>query len=164
MTQWQKLMIMLFKRKHMFIDRPQQFKFGLDLCMHALLFPMILLTVFFVEPFPSWFIKGGGAESRQVVASFMSLCLENWWVVLFAISSLAIMSVLFSNKIFGPIYRCSRNVEKVMEGDKHTSFKLRSGDYFEEFAELLGTCFDPDSVNSEPPTEEKAEQQQEAGA
>ncbi len=55
-----------------------------------------------------------------------------------AIFSLSVLSIFFSHKIAGPIYKITRVLDQsTREGKRPPEIRLRRGDAFQEFAETL---------------------------
>lgn len=128
---------LIFRRKHTFIDAPQQLKFSIDLLLHALILPLMVMVCFYVDPFASYLLKTDAEKSRAIVVAFLELCMTNWWIPLFVLMVIGLISVLFSHKIVGPIYHLDDNLKKLMQGEKDVTFNLRQGDYFKEFSNTL---------------------------
>lgn len=127
----------MVRRKHVFIDPSQQVKFCIDLLLHALLFPLLVIVLMYVEPFCGWLVLTDTTKTRSTVLEFIRLCQANWWIPMAVLTLLGFISVLFSHKIIGPIYRCRMNLERVMNGESDVHFGLREGDYFKSFADFL---------------------------
>ena len=125
-------------RTKSFIDRKQQLKFCVELVLYALVLPLLLLTFLSVEPLASWLVKGDAAGSRAAVVELIQICLQNWWVIVLAVLITAITSVLFSNRIFGPLHRLGNALEAAMAGESTELYAVRKGDYLRVFSETLG--------------------------
>ncbi|MCP3676976.1 MAG: methyl-accepting chemotaxis protein [Deltaproteobacteria bacterium] len=65
-------------------------------------------------------------------ASFQSLL-----VIIVVTVAIAIISLLFSHKIAGPIFRLERNIHSIREGNLTTNTSFRTGDQIQELAETL---------------------------
>jgi hypothetical protein len=137
---------------------PQRFRFSLELALYALLFPMVIFFFSYFEPFASWLIGSDVSAQRQIIRGFMLFCLQYWWIPLLALLMVTLLSLVFSHRIFGPIYRLRLNLERLMSGEKTVSFKLRDGDYFQDFSSLLSECLQGIEVSEHdqtPPASER---------
>ena len=54
-----------------------------------------------------------------------------------------------SHKIFGPIYRLSQAIKQKLNGDENIHCRLRKGDYFIDFADLLRELIEQDKIQKE---------------
>ena len=126
------------QRKQRFIKTNQQIRFAFDLALMALLLPVFMMAVPMIPPFSSLLI---GVEAETLRGLFWDLIrfnLVNWWVPLSALVLLGFVSVRLSHRVFGPIYRFEQSLlRKKGDPTEWVSFKLRTGDYFQEFSVLL---------------------------
>jgi hypothetical protein len=137
----------LFRRRHTFIDAFQQLRFCLDLLLHAMILPLLIFVCFYLEPFASYLLKTDGSKSRAIVLDFMNLCLVNWWITLFALFVLGLISILFSHKIVGPIHHLDLSLKRLIAGEKDVVLQVRDGDYFKNFSNTLADYVQKNEAN-----------------
>lgn len=133
----QKLKLQLWTRRRVFIDPRAQLKFCIDLILHALALPLLVVVLLSVEPFSRLLTRGNHEASRAIVLQFVQVCIGNWWIVVLALVVLGFSGILFSHKMFGPIYGCTNNLRRIMNGDRDVHIGTRAGSYFKEFVETL---------------------------
>ena len=125
-----------YRRKYKFIDRKQQTRFAVILGLHALMFPILFLTLTMIPPLTQVFV--GDREKIRPLIYLVGFAVQHWWVVLLALGFVAYVSVLFSHQIFGPMRRFEIVLEQKMENpDQPVICRLREGDYFHDFSQQL---------------------------
>jgi|GEM_PF-4797885 len=125
------------KRWVKLIDVKQQLRFALEVVVLTLAFPM-LFYILTVNPKLAHFFFGSQAlELSQAFHQHFLLLAQAWHVALIILLFIVIVSVFFSNKIFGPMYRFKTALEEKMDGEKNIHAKIRTGDYFQSFSELI---------------------------
>lgn len=147
-----------YHRKYKFIDKKQQVRFAVDVALHSLLFPIFLLILMILPPFSTLLLGKLGAQAMQpVLMMFYHRIATHWWVLLPALLFVAIFSVLFSHRVFGPIRRLENALRKKKESPtEYVRCNLRGGDYFHDFAnlfeEVLNQGVTPPPAATEPPS------------
>ena len=126
-------------RKYKFIDKKQQVRFAVDVALHSLLFPIFLLILLILPPFSTILLGKIGAQAMQpILMMFYYRIASHWWVLVPALAFVAIFSVLFSHRVFGPIRRLENALnQKKSDPTKYVRCNLRGGDYFHDFANLF---------------------------
>lgn len=125
-------------RRIKFVDQKQQSRFAFEILVIMMLFPVLFFVLVTIPPF-STILLGKNAEVLSTLfANQVQMILQVWWVVLFVLIYIILLSILMSHKIFGPIFRLRQAVQAKLNGEKDVYCKLRKGDYFSEFADLLG--------------------------
>jgi type II secretory pathway component PulF len=126
-----------WRRRKQFIDRKQQTRFAFEILFIVILFPFLFYTLVIIPPF-STMLLGKSAESLSVLfENQLNMIGSVWWVVVFILVYIALLSVWMSHRIFGPIYRLSQAVKAKLRGEEKIHCKLRKGDYFVDFASEL---------------------------
>lgn len=128
------------KKEASVIDRAFKIRFGMKLCLFAT--SALLAATAFVYSVTSQKLGGGYAEAVYTIANLkvkiFPLIFASFYtagILAFATISIAVISVFFSHRIAGPIYRMERSLEAIESGDLTTTTKLRSGDQFMPVAE-----------------------------
>lgn len=116
-----------FKRRIYLINPRFQLKFSLYVCLlmfiSSLLYPVIIYDMI------SKYIPNANQEIRIALLVVLSL----WHI---GITSLVfIVSIFFSHKIAGPIYKTRKYLELVRQGGFPGRLFFRKGDYFPELAD-----------------------------
>ena len=133
-------MVEKYRRRNYFIDKQFQSKFILKFCGVVVVSSVIIGAVIF-------FMSRGSTtvaiENTHVIvkktADFILPVIINTLVLtaMFSALAVAIMSLLVSHKISGPLYRLKREIDKVKEGDLGRNFNIRSDDQLQVLAESL---------------------------
>lgn len=142
-------------RRVKFVDQKQQTRFAFEILVMMVLFPLLFYVLVTMKPF-STILLGKNAEVLSILfANQIEMIKSVWWVVLFVLIYVMLLSILMSHKIFGPIYRLKQAVQAKLNGDKEIYCKLRKGDYFMDFADLLGKLLNEEQKSAgQPSTEE----------
>lgn len=126
-------------RKKKFIDKQQQLRFALELIFYALLFPIFFLLLSVASAIAESFIyMGTDMYELQPLYALFVFCAEHWWQFAAALGMVSGISILFSHKIVGPIHRFEKAlIQKTENPSEPVHCKVRSTDYFQEFAQRL---------------------------
>ncbi len=124
-------------RKQKFIDKKQQLRFALELVLYAMLFPMWFLLLSLAAAIANSFM-GKHTDRIQPLYELYVFCTGHWWEFLVALAMVSGISIFFSHKIVGPIHRFeSALIQKTKNPTEPVSCRLRSTDYFQDFAQRL---------------------------
>ena len=124
-------------RKQKFIDKKQQLRFALELVLYAMLFPLWFLLLSLAAAIANSFM-GNHTERIQPLYELYVFCTWHWWEFLVSLAMVSGISIFFSHKIVGPIHRFeSALIQKTENPTEPVSCRLRSTDYFQDFAQLL---------------------------
>ena len=126
------------RRRRKFIDRKQQFRFALEITLYAFLFPLIVVILAIGEHFSLWLIGGNVPIAPSLPIAFLNFCLSYWWETALALIIVGCISIWFSHKIFGPVFRFQDALERKrkIHSDK-VSCRLRRRDYLHDFSKDL---------------------------
>ncbi len=128
------------RRKQKSTDRRQQTRFAIELTIYALLFPLLFVVISLIHPIAKQLI-GVATEDLEPLNAMLAYCLEYWWALIAALALTGFISVLFSHRIFGPMYSFEQALlQKKLHPTDPVDPKLRSDDYFHEFSDLLAGC------------------------
>ncbi|MFH1457703.1 MAG: HAMP domain-containing protein [Candidatus Omnitrophota bacterium] len=128
------------RRRQYIVNKEFQIKFILRFCL------MVILASLAIGLLVFHFTRGSttvAIENTKVVVKgtqdfILPVILATVLSVAFFASLAVFLSALFSsNRIAGPIYRLSKEIERLKEGDLTGSFKIRSKDEFQELARNL---------------------------
>lgn len=125
------------RRKTKFIDRKQQTRFAIEVLVIMVLFPLLFYILVIIPPFSTIFLGKNAEVLSALFINQLYMIKSVWWVVVFVLVYVAILSVFMSHKIFGPIYRLSQAIRQKLNGEENIHCRLRKGDYFADFADLL---------------------------
>lgn len=146
------------RRKTKFIDRKQQTRFAIEILVIMMLFPLLFFVLVIIPPFSTIFLGKNAEVLSALFINQLYMIRSVWWVVLFVLIYVAILSVFMSHKIFGPIYRLSQAIKQKLNGDENIHCRLRKGDYFIDFADLLRELIEQDKIQKESkPTDQTPE-------
>ena len=126
------------QRRRQFIKVNQQIRFAVELVLFALFLPVFFVAVSMLPPF-SGLLVGEDTESLRALFRRIHLFSAlNWWVLVLAAALVGYVSVLFSFKVFGPLYRFeSALLQKRSNPKESVQCNLRKNDYFHELSSLL---------------------------
>ncbi len=128
------------KRRNYFIDRDFQGKFILKFCL-IVIFGGILtagLLYFLSRKSTTVSIVDSRVVVRTTADFLLPLLLQTVIVVAVMVGiAVAILSMLFSHKIAGPLYRFRKVMEKLEQGDFSSNFHIRNYDQFKDLADQL---------------------------
>ena len=146
------------KRKRRFIGQQQQVRFAVELTLYTMVFPFVAVIVALGD-YSATQMTGGDVEAiHPLLREILVFCSHHWWKVLPALAVIAYGSVWFSHKIFGPVYRFESVLQQKSENPSQpVNCRLRRGDYFQDFAQLLEVFLNKDQPIAE------AEQTEEEG-
>ena len=127
-----------FKRKRRFIDKKQQLRFAIEITLYSLIVPLVFLIVAAGDHFSTWMLGGNEESIHPLLREVLTLFISYWWGALLAVGAVAYISVWFSHKIFGPIYRFESCLERKRSNpQERVSCQLRRKDYFQDFSKTL---------------------------
>ncbi len=126
-----------YARRNYFIDRSFQSKFILKFCLLVALGGFFSIGIIYLLAMRSTSVSI--IDSRVVVkttADFMLPILIQTVVIVTIILSLAValMTLLLSHKIAGPLYRFRKAFKLLLEGDFSNDFKIREFDQLQDLA------------------------------
>jgi hypothetical protein len=139
------------RRKTKFIDRKQQTRFAIEILVIMMLFPLLFFVLVIIPPFSTIFLGKNAEVLSALFINQLYMIRSVWWVVLFVLIYVAILSVFMSHKIFGPMHRLSQAVRAKLNGEDNIHCRLRKGDYFMDFADLLRELIEKDTVKKDIP-------------
>ncbi len=144
------------QRRRQFIKVNQQIRFAVEMVLFSLLLPVFFMALTMLPPF-SGLLFGEDPESLKVLFwRILRFSVVNWWVPVLAAVLLGYVSVLFSYRVFGPLYRFERALLQKQSNPKESvQCSLRKRDYFHQFSWLLEGV-----LNDLGPTEEGGQGQE----
>ncbi|MCK9432675.1 MAG: methyl-accepting chemotaxis protein [Candidatus Omnitrophica bacterium] len=127
-----------FKRSNYFIDRDFQTKFIIRFCLLILAAGFLTVGLFYLLAKQSTTVAI--INSRVVVlstADFLMPMIVKLVAVGMVVFGIAVffMTMLFSHKIAGPLYRFRKTIEAVKEGNLASNFHLRDYDQLKSLSE-----------------------------
>jgi methyl-accepting chemotaxis protein len=128
------------RRKRYIVDKKFQIKFILRFCFTVILVSLAIGISIFYSSLGSTTVA---IENTRVVVKhtqdfILPMLIAVVIIVTMSASAAVFFSTLFStHKIAGPIYRLSKEVDKLKQGDLTRNFKIRSKDEFQELAKNL---------------------------
>lgn len=145
-----------YKRRKKLIKPRFQLKValaGLGISVVAVLLLMIMVNEALME-----FASKGWVDAAALEGEWMSILLRKLLIALVFLVPLTLaMGILMTHKIAGPIYRFEMFLNAVMAGQHPEPCRLRDGDEFKDFCELLNKVTAPLRDGSLPTTTIAAE-------
>ncbi len=129
-----------YKRRNYFIDKRFQSRFVLKFCGIVIVSSVIVGVIIF-------FMSRGSTtvaiENTHVIVKktadfILPMVIDTLLLTaMFSALAVAIMSLLVSHKISGPLYRLKREIDEVKYGDLGRNFNIRSDDQLQALASSL---------------------------
>ncbi len=126
------------QRRRQFIKLNQQIRFAVEVVLFSLMLPVFFMALTMLPPF-SGLLFGEDTESLKVLFwRILRFSVINWWVLVLAAVLVGYVSVLFSYRVFGPLYRFETALLQKRSNPKElVQCNLRKRDYFHELSCLL---------------------------
>jgi len=129
-----------YKRKHYYVDKNFQKDFILRFSLLVLMGGLLTVGIVYFLAMQSTTVAflNSRVVARPTGDFIFPLLVETALIVTFlsAIAGLA-MTVLFTHKIAGPLYRFKKVIEAMKQGDLSSDFHIRSKDQFHDLAGIL---------------------------
>ncbi len=125
------------QRRNYYIDKNFQTKFILEFCTLVAFGSLLIVTLidWWARHSTTVGIANGRVAVYTTVKYFLPLMLQAIFVELVIVSSAAIvMTLLFTHKIAGPLYRLKVMLGQLGEGDFSSSMRLREDDQLQQVA------------------------------
>ncbi|MFA5286737.1 MAG: methyl-accepting chemotaxis protein [Candidatus Omnitrophota bacterium] len=135
----------LNKRKNYFIDKDFQARFILKFCLLVVLAGVITTGIlYFVGKKSTTVVIVDSRVLVRSTADFLLPILIQTVLVVMVISGLAaiIVTLLFSHKIAGPLYRFKKVIEGVGSGNLSANFRLRDYDQLKDLSSEVNAMID----------------------
>jgi len=133
------------KRKNYFIDKEFQTRFVLKFCLLVVLAAIITTAILYFVSKQSTTVSI--LDSRVMVrstADFLLPILIQTVLAVMVILGLAtiIVTLLFSHKIAGPLYRFKKAIEEIKLGNLSANFHLRNYDQLQDLSDEVNAMID----------------------
>jgi hypothetical protein len=125
------------RRKTRLADRRFQFGLAWRMLLVFLLFFVAGIFLVFAPSVVGLLTGADLAELKPAAEEFLILHQRIWPAVLFILVGVFLYTLVFSQRIAGPIYRINKVLEMMLRGEYPNTITLRKGDHFQETAELL---------------------------
>lgn len=128
------------RRKKYIVDREFQTRFILKFCLTVIFVSLAIgvLIFYFTKSSTTVTIENTRVIVKGTQDFIFPVILATVVTVMFFTSLAVFVSTLFaSNRIAGPIYRLSREVDRIKQGDLTGSFRIRNKDEFQYLAKNL---------------------------
>jgi hypothetical protein len=131
------------QRKQLLINPPFQLKIlnyitGLNLVMIAI---FALVNYFFFERMRAEGV-GAGLPENHVYFDFLQ-GMQSQMIIIFLAGAIVSVAIIYwfgfyiSNRIAGPIYNVTRNIDRILNGERVMKIRFRKGDFFPELADKI---------------------------
>lgn len=131
------------KRKIYLINRPFQIKFSLLISIIVVLISLVFPIA--VYDIMNSFIDFAHNHNPSAVTSITAQKKEILLNIIFSQAVIAavffLVSIFFSHKIAGPLYKLSMHLEKIRSHNRPGKLFFRKGDYFQDLAEDINKTF-----------------------
>jgi methyl-accepting chemotaxis protein len=130
------------KRRIFLIDREFQIKFIVKFCLLVILSSVIIMGfLYFFSSKSTTVVFENSQAVVKSTADFLLPILVQTVIIVTLITGLfaVILTLLFSHKIAGPLYRFKEELKLIEEGDVSSTFNIRKYDQLKELAERLNS-------------------------
>ncbi len=130
----------MIKRRNYFIDKSFQGKFILRFSLIVIISSIIIggLLLFLARSSTTVAIENTKVVVKNTADFLLPLILVTLIIVtIFSAISVALLTMLVSHKISGPLYRIKKEIEKLHSGDLTADFRIRKGDQLQELVNSL---------------------------
>ena len=86
------------RRKTKFVDRKQQTRFAIEILVIMLLFPLLFFVLVIIPPFSTIFLGKNAEVLSALFINQLYMIRSVWWVVVFVLVYVALLSVFMSPK------------------------------------------------------------------
>lgn len=132
-----KFLFKLKRRRTKYIDPKQQSRLAFEIILMVITLPA-LFYIFTISELWTLIFFGDQAETmRNLFHSQLMLLKKAWLVILIILVFIVFLSVFFTHKIFGPMFRFRQILEAKLNGEGDIYFTLRKGDYFQDFSHVV---------------------------
>ncbi len=128
------------KRKNYFIDKSFQSRFIITFCLVVVLSSMLIIgyLLLSLQNSNTVAIENTKVTVKKTADFIFPITLETVLVVsLFSGAAVLVLTLLASHKISGPLFRLTKDIDKLSEGDLSTLFRIRGNDQLQQLAQKL---------------------------
>jgi len=129
-----------YKRRHYFIDKRFQAEFIVKFCAIVLFssFAIGVLLFFLLKSSTTVAIENARVTVKSTSDFILPIVTEILLIVAaLSAASVAVLTLFFSHKIVGPLYRLKKEAEKIKDGDLKANFTTRKDDQLKELSAVL---------------------------
>ncbi|MEZ4820679.1 MAG: hypothetical protein R3A45_12660 [Bdellovibrionota bacterium] len=127
----------MIRRRKKYIDPHQQTRLAFEIVLLVLIFPVLFYILTISDLWSKVFFGSRAEVMQELFLSQLLLLKQAWHVILVILVFIVFLSILFTHKIFGPIYRFKQILQAKLDGENEVYFSLRRGDYMQDFAALV---------------------------
>jgi methyl-accepting chemotaxis protein len=127
-------------RKKYFIEPRFQALFIVKFCLIVIVSSIVLSGIVLVlsDSSTTVTIENARVQVRNTVDFILPLVVQAFWIAAgFSAVCVALLALLTSHRISGPLYRLKEDAQRLANGDLRAGFKIRSSDQVQEFADSL---------------------------
>jgi len=123
-------------RKRFYVHSIQR-KYALLTCLLLLAYTFVLAVALFLPP--ALKLRAGLPLEEQVLAAtqFIALSDRLWPAILLSVPVFMLLSVWFTHRFAGPVYRLEQSLKQIASGDLGLQVRFRAGDDLQELAVLV---------------------------
>lgn len=118
-----------YSRKKKMVDVPMQLQIAVEILLHVLVFLTMMMMVFYVYPVATMFSSASLEEHQRALIQLIELNFSKWPLFLIVGLITGVVSILFSHRFAGPIFKLASIVRKFAAGDFREEARLRTHDY-----------------------------------
>jgi methyl-accepting chemotaxis protein len=131
------------KRKKRFVNTRTQLLMSLEIMLHALVFPAVIIIFLLMDPMGSLLAKEQAAGTLMpLLKELGKALLPRWPWVLISIVFVGLISIVFTHHISGPAFRFIKAFRAVREKDLTDRIKLRKFDYLQDVSSEFNISLD----------------------
>ncbi len=125
------------RRKTFLINREIQVGITVRFVVIFILFMLLATLIVFLPSAFKLFLGSSSEELARPAKEFLILNKRVWPMVILVIGGFVIYSILFTQRLAGPVYRLNKELKNIINGSFPERIVLRDKDFFKETAALL---------------------------
>ncbi|MFQ5586231.1 MAG: hypothetical protein ACE5GF_05340 [Thermodesulfobacteriota bacterium] len=130
-----------YKRRRYLVHEIQK-KYAVIIALLLTVYTVLLALFLFVPPAIKLISDVSLREKGEAATRFLVLAEHLWPAIIASIVIIAIISIVITHRLAGPLYRFEATAQRIIDGDLSTRIKLREKDDLARFAELFNQAID----------------------
>jgi len=130
------------RRRKKIIDIRTQTLIAVEIMLHALLLPVLIIILVALDPFSTLFSDLSAQTHFVTAMDLLEINSGKWPLLILLLIFIGFMSVIFSHHIAGPSLKFKKVFSEISKKDFSQKVVLRKFDYLKEMGEEFNTMMD----------------------
>jgi signal transduction histidine kinase len=126
-----------FRRKKLLIDRTVQLKFFLAVLILLVVQTLVVVAAIFAPQVVPLYLNVSIEQKTEAARALILLNNTIWPGVILSTCLLSGLTIYFTHKVSGPIYRVKKSLTEITGGDLSVRIRLRKGDELHDLADQV---------------------------